>query len=147
LAFSLEIPVRFGDVDHARVVYYPRFFHYFHQAFEGWFGEALGIPYSDVVGKHNIGFPSVHIETDFLKPLRYGDSVRVEVDLVSTTSRSLTMRYTAVRLPDGQVSARALIKTVAVDNDEFKSIEIPEAWRKRLRQLVSARAGTEARGS
>ena len=34
MKFSAEFSVRFGEVDQARVVYYPRFFHYFHQAFE-----------------------------------------------------------------------------------------------------------------
>ena len=32
--FVFALPVRFADVDHAGIVYYPRFFHYFHVAFE-----------------------------------------------------------------------------------------------------------------
>ena len=45
--FTCEIPVRFGDVDHARIVYYPRFFHFCHVAMEEAFRDALGISYPD----------------------------------------------------------------------------------------------------
>ena len=34
MPFEFATPVRFADVDHAGIVYYPRFFHYFHMAFE-----------------------------------------------------------------------------------------------------------------
>ena len=34
MAFVYATPVRFADVDHAGIVYYPRFFHLFHLAFE-----------------------------------------------------------------------------------------------------------------
>jgi 4-hydroxybenzoyl-CoA thioesterase len=45
MKFSAEFSVRFGEIDQARVVYYPRFFHYFHQTFEEWFARALGVSY------------------------------------------------------------------------------------------------------
>ena len=40
--FSHTFPVRFADVDHAGIVYYPRFFHYFHAAFEEFFRRRMG---------------------------------------------------------------------------------------------------------
>lgn len=137
MSFAAEFPIRFGDIDHARVVYYPRFFHYFHQAFEDWFGGALGIPYADVITKENIGFPSVKIECEFLKPLRYGDRVRIGVELVSIGEKSITNRYVMTRLPDGDVAARATITTVAIDNDTFRAIPITDAWRKRFESFMS----------
>ena len=78
MKFSAEFSVRFGEIDQARVVYYPRFFHYFHQAFEEWFARALGVSYPDLVLKENIGFPSVRVETEFLAAasLRRQDSRR-----------------------------------------------------------------------
>ena len=44
MPFRTQVPVRFGDVDHAGIVYYPRFFIYFHEAFEDFFNEN-GFPY------------------------------------------------------------------------------------------------------
>ena len=138
MIYKIEFPVRFGDVDHARVMYYPRFFHYFHQAFESWFSDALGVSYPELVTKQNIGFPSVKVETEFKKPLRYGDRVRIELELVNVGSKSITCQYTATRLPDDVLCARATITTVAIDNDTFKSIAIPDQWRDRFRRFADA---------
>jgi 4-hydroxybenzoyl-CoA thioesterase len=135
--YTADFPVRFGEIDNAGVVYYPRFFHYFHQAFEEWFGAALGVPYSELVGPQNIGFPAVRIETEFKAPLRYGERVRVELELVDIGQRSITMQYTLTRLPDGVLSARARITTAVVDNDSFKSIPIPDEWRERFERFQS----------
>ena len=135
MTFSAEFSVRFGEIDYARVVYYPRFFHYFHQAFEEWFGEALGAPYPDLVVKENIGFPSVKLETEFLRPLRYGDRIRVDIELLDIGRSSITVGYTLVRLTDGEVGARATIKNVAVDNDTFKAVRIPDHWRERFQRF------------
>jgi 4-hydroxybenzoyl-CoA thioesterase len=137
MRFATELPVRFGEIDHARVVYYPRFFHYFHQAFEEWFRQALGVPYPDLVNREHVGFPSVRIDSEFLKPLRYGDRVRVEIEVADIGKSSLTLRYTAVRLPDGETSARATIKTVAID-DNFAPVPIPDAWRRRFEAFRDA---------
>jgi 4-hydroxybenzoyl-CoA thioesterase len=132
MIFSAEFSVRFGEIDHARVVYYPRFFHYFHQAFEEWFGQALGVSYPDLVIKENVGYPSVQVETEFVKPLRYGDRIRIDLELLEIGRTSITVRYTLFRLPDGEVSARATIKNVAIDNDTFQSVPISDAWRRRF---------------
>ena len=137
MKFATELPVRFGEIDHARVVYYPRFFHYFHQAFEEWFAQALGVSYPELVNGDRIGFPSVRIETEFLKPLRYGERVRVEIEVAEIGRTSLTLRYTAVRLPDGATSARATIKTVAID-DDFTPVPIPPVWRQRFEAFRDA---------
>ena len=130
--YTAEITVRFGDIDPAGVVYYPRFFHYFHQAFEQWFGDALGVSYREVIYDQRIGFPAVRIDTEFKNPLRYGDSVRIELELIDIGDKSLTVRYAAIRLPDGVVSAQAEIKTAVIDNDSFKAIAIPDEWRERF---------------
>lgn len=138
MKFSAEFSVRFGEIDQARVVYYPRFFHYFHQAFEEWFAGALGVSYPDLVLKENIGFPSVRIETEFLAPLRYGDKIRVELELLEIGRTSITVGYTLVRLTDGATSARATIKNVAIDNDTFAPVPITDAWRRRFEKFRDA---------
>jgi 4-hydroxybenzoyl-CoA thioesterase len=138
MKFSAEFSVRFGEIDQARVVYYPRFFHYFHQTFEEWFSIALGVSYPDLVLKENVGYPSVRVESEFLSPLRYGDRIRVELELLDIGRTSITVGYTIVRLADGVVSARATIKNVAIDNDTFKPVPISDAWRRRFEKFKNA---------
>ncbi|HET6349579.1 MAG TPA: thioesterase family protein [Candidatus Krumholzibacteria bacterium] len=138
MKFTTELPVRFGEIDQAGVVYYPRFFHYFHQAFEEWFRQALGVSYPDLVLNEGIGFPTVRIESEFLRPLRYGDRARVHIEVMDVGRASLTLRYELVRLPDEVLSARATIKTVAIKNATFSSVSIPDAWRERFEKFRSA---------
>jgi 4-hydroxybenzoyl-CoA thioesterase len=135
MKFTTELPVRFGEIDQAGVVYYPRFFHYFHQAFEEWFRQALGTSYPDLLLKEGIGFPSVRVESEFLKPLRYGDRARVQIEVLEIGLASLTLRYELFRMPDDILSARATIKTVAIENSSFTTVPIPDAWRQRLERF------------
>jgi len=139
MTFAVEFPIRFGDVDYVRVVYYPRFFHLYHRAFEDWFNTALGVPYSDVISKENIGFPAVSVQSDFLAPLRFGERVRVELSLDEIGKKSLTCSYTITRISDNVIAARATIKTVTVDNDTFRSKSIPEEWRQRFQRFMDGK--------
>ena len=61
MAYTTKVRVRFGDEDHAQIVYYPRFFNFFHVAFEDFFGDQ-GHPYQKVLDEDQVGFPTVHIE-------------------------------------------------------------------------------------
>ena len=49
MAFRSQLKIRFGDIDRAGIVYYPRFMHYFHVALEEFFASELGIGYHVVV--------------------------------------------------------------------------------------------------
>jgi hypothetical protein len=62
MAFRSKLKIRFGDIDRAGIVYYPRFMHYFHVALEEFFAAELGIEYHTVVDTHRIGLPTVHLE-------------------------------------------------------------------------------------
>ena len=135
MIFSHEFTIRFGAVDQARVIYYPRFFDYFHRTFEAWFDSALGASYPQLVLEENLGFPTVKVETQFVKPVRYGQRLRVDLEVADIGRRSITMRYTAVRLPEGDVSARATVKKAMVNNDTFTSVDIPEVWRQRFQEF------------
>ncbi len=72
------MPVRFSDIDHAGIVYFPKFFDYFHVAFEELFRQNLGPrSYADILDKQRLGFPWVKAHCDFKSPLRFGDTVEV----------------------------------------------------------------------
>jgi 4-hydroxybenzoyl-CoA thioesterase len=135
MTFTSDFTVRFGEVDRAQVMYYPRFFHLFHQTFEEWFGGALGVPYPEVLNNENLGFPTVKVETEFLKPLRFGDRVRIVLELVAIGEGSLTLSYTAVRLADGEVAARATVKKATIENDTFRPVTIDDVWRQRFERF------------
>jgi 4-hydroxybenzoyl-CoA thioesterase len=125
--------VRFGDVDGAGIVYYPRFFNYFHVTFEEFFNRVAGVPYDQILYKERVGFPTVHVETDFGIPLRHGDPIDVEMTVTKIGRSSFTSTYRVLRA--GKLCARAEITTATVDLDKMEAIPIPERYRAALEKI------------
>jgi 4-hydroxybenzoyl-CoA thioesterase len=139
------MPVRFADVDHAGIVYYPVFYHYFHLAFEEFFRQRMGQhAYVRLLDEERIGFPAVSSECDFKSPLRFGDTVEVELSLGRLGKKSITFHYRAFRISDDeasvetesgpQLSAEGKVICVVTDLDAFRAVEVPE----KLRELFLA---------
>jgi 4-hydroxybenzoyl-CoA thioesterase len=135
--FTCEIPIRFGDVDQAQIVYYPRFFHFCHVAMEEMFRAVVGRPYHEVILKDRVGFPAVHVETDFENTVGFGETLRMAVAVEKIGRTSVAFRYEGTRTSDGVLAFRARITTVAVDMDRFQPIPVPERYRKALETLLA----------
>jgi 4-hydroxybenzoyl-CoA thioesterase len=129
--FRAHLKVRFGDIDHAGIVYYPRFLHYFHVALEEFFSAVVGVEYHTVINEQRIGLPSVHLSIDFRSPLRFGDAIEVEVLGLEVGTTSVTWRY-AVWKQDGKLAAEATIVTVALDMDDYTKRPVPDWLRAKL---------------
>lgn len=124
-----EIKVRFADVDHAQIVYYPRFFHYFHVAFEELFERGFGKTYPQVLDEERVGFPAVHSEADYRAPARFGDVLAIHVTVVRIGARSVTLRYRALRASDGVLCAEGKVTTACVDMRTFAAQDVPPSYR------------------
>ena len=140
--FTVSVPVRFDDVDHAGIVYYPRFFHYFHVAFEEFFRMRMGPgAYLDLISRRMIGFPAVHAECDYKAPLRFGDVCRVELAIEKLGERSIRFRYRAVREegPSGPaaLAAEGAVVCAVTDLANFRAVAVPEDLRHLFLELAS----------
>ena len=127
--FEFEKKVRFGEIDEAGIIYYPRFFDFYHVAMEEFFEKAVGTPYATVIKEWKVGFPTVHVEADFFSPLRFGDVMRISVSIVKLGKSSVRTRYRVHRLPDGKVAAEARLTTACVDMTTFRARPIPDVLR------------------
>lgn len=141
--FSYATPVRFADVDHAGIVYYPRFFHYFHLAFEELWRARIGPQaYSDIIDRDRIGFPAVHAECDFKAPLKFGDTAEIEVTIPRLGEKSITFRYRIYRAAAPTTSrvlcAEGKVVCAVVDLAKFAAVAIPEHVVDMLRDLVES---------
>ena len=134
--FIKNISIRFGDIDQAGIVYYPRIFHYYHYAFEDFFEAAHGTPYPDWIHKRRTGFPTVHVEADFLCPLRYGDALDIAVTTPRLGRRSVDFHF-QVRQAE-TVAAWARVTKACVDMDELSPMDIPEDLRLVLQRYGGA---------
>jgi 4-hydroxybenzoyl-CoA thioesterase len=126
MAFLHRIPVRFDDVDFARIVYFPRLFGYAHQTFEAFFAEEVGVPYARMLQDRKVGYPTVHAEADFKQPLRFGDICRVSQETVKVGNRSITSRYQLFRDESDVLCAELQVVTVTIGMDDFGPQELPE---------------------
>jgi 4-hydroxybenzoyl-CoA thioesterase len=132
MSFRSLLKIRFGDIDHAGIVYYPRFLHYFHIALEEFFGQELEVDYPVLIDEHRIGLPTVHLETDFSRPLRYGDLIEVEVSVLNFGKTSITFGYRVFKKGESDPSIEGHNVTVCLDMDSFKKRNIPDWLRQRL---------------
>jgi 4-hydroxybenzoyl-CoA thioesterase len=136
MAFRSQLKIRFGDIDRAGIVYYPRFLHYFHVALEEFFAAELGTEYHEVVDTHRMGLPTVHLETDFSKPFSYGDHIEVEVRVQKLGATSITFGYRVFKQGESQPRIIGRNVTVCLDMDTFKKIEIPDWLRHKLQNRM-----------
>ena len=121
---TYERPVRFEDVDAAQIVFFPRFFGYCHEAMERLFDELPG-GYVSLIRDRKIGFPAVHVESDFKQPLRYGDVARIETTVERVGNKSCSFRY-AIRRGRGETIASVLHVCVVSDLANLSGIPIPD---------------------
>ncbi|GAB4536712.1 MAG: hypothetical protein Tsb0020_51460 [Haliangiales bacterium] len=142
--FHHRMPVRFADVDHARIVYYPVFFHYFHVAFEEFFRARMGSKsYVALLDEDRIGFPSVHAECHYKAPLVFGDLLETEMSVIHLGARSVTFGFRVYRVDrpgaadEKQVLAAVGKNTCAVVNLEaFQATAIPDHLRALFESLA-----------
>lgn len=128
MAFRAHIKVCFSDIDNAGIVYYPRFMHYFHLAMEEFFSSVLDMDYSKVLHEKNLACPTVHVECDFKRRMRYGDRIDMEVRILKIGKSSITWGYRGyLHNDDNVVVVEGSNVTVCVRTDTFKKIDVP-AW-------------------
>jgi 4-hydroxybenzoyl-CoA thioesterase len=133
MAFTVERAIRFADEDHARIVYYPRFFHFFHEAFEDMFA-AQGVPYRQCLDE-GVGWPAVHAEADYRKPVRFGDRLVVRVSVAKIGTTSATFHYSGTLAGDTEPAVTAKIVVACIDMQGMKAQPIPERYREMLERV------------
>jgi 4-hydroxybenzoyl-CoA thioesterase len=124
MSFTSTQKIRFDDVDGAGIVYYPRFFHMCHKAFEDFFDEKGPVGYPKLISEWRRGFPTVHTDGNYLAPLRYGDLAQVELTVEHVGNSSLKTRYHVVRVHDGALAFIGLVTTVCVELESFRPTPI-----------------------
>jgi 4-hydroxybenzoyl-CoA thioesterase len=123
--FIYHRPVRFAEVDAARLVFFARFLDFCHDALEALF-EAIPGGYNHLALVRDVGIPTVRIEVDFRRPLRYGDVARFEIDILRLGNTSVTIRHVIHRQSDGEIAALIRHVVVVAKMSTLTPIPIPE---------------------
>lgn len=120
--FALPRRVRFQDVDAAQIIFYPRVLEYFHDAYVAWL-EAGGFDFAGAINSRRWGAPITHAEVFFLKPMRHGDDVSIEIvgGRVAETEASIAYRI----LGRGVMLAHGQTQHVTIDLAAFRRASMP----------------------
>lgn len=127
--FSQSRTVLFQEVDAAGIVFFARFFDWFHDAYAGALA-ARGIHFEKVFADKVWGLPLVHAEADYQAPLVYAAPFTVDVEAVTVGDSSITVTY-AIR-NGATVHATGKTVHVTIDRKTFRSIPVPAELRAAL---------------
>jgi 1,4-dihydroxy-2-naphthoyl-CoA hydrolase len=144
MPFIYNRTIRFSDTDAAGVVYFAHTLSICHEAYE----ESLkvsGINLKDFFTNPAVGFPIVHANVDFFRPLSCGDQVIINLTPQKIGAERFEINY-EIFLADVLV-AKAVTRHVCIDAASRNKQELPaeivewlEGFRKEMEEMERRRA-------
>jgi 4-hydroxybenzoyl-CoA thioesterase len=134
MRYRRTMRVRFGHTDPAKIVYYPRFFEWFHDTMESMFEDLCGVSYAEILRTTGVGFPAVQVACEFLRPVSFGERVEIEVFFSRLSEKSATIEYRVRR--DGVLLTTASVKIAGMDLSGRGSTPFPELVKKAFAPYV-----------
>lgn len=125
-----RVRVRFGDVDAAGIVFYPRYFEMLNAAVEDWFA-SMGHDFRTLHLSARIGVPTVRIECEFTAPSQLGEELEIEVVPVRLGRSSCEVRYLVTG--GGQPRMKASSVLVCMNLETRKAASWPVELAERIR--------------
>ncbi len=131
-SYESSITVRFGDTDPYGVVYFASYFRYCHQGVEDLLTH-LGFAPEEAFKSTQEGFglPIVDAKCSFMRPVRYGQKMRLRVCLLQARTKAMTFGFYFYPAEEDVLVARGEATLVAIDQN-WKSRAIPEKLREAL---------------
>lgn len=127
LVWRHALTIHFGNCDPAGIVYTPQYFHLFNTVLEGWYGQALGISYYELIAARHTGLGYAHASADFATPARMGETLEVAVIVNAVGRSSVTLGLHAFK--DGVECVRATFVTVVTSLRDHKPMPVPDDLR------------------
>jgi 4-hydroxybenzoyl-CoA thioesterase len=128
--------VRFEEVDAAGIAYFARYFGWCHEAMAAMLAPLEGGGYRGMI-ERRLGLPTVHVEADFASPLKYGDEVRILVNVERLGASSVALRFRLETHGDGRAPIHvATIRHVVVltNLDDLQHVPLRDDLRALLAQ-------------
>ncbi|MGC8720023.1 MAG: acyl-CoA thioesterase [Thermodesulforhabdaceae bacterium] len=121
----IPITIHFGDTDPYGVVYFASYFRYCHHGIEA-FLRHHGLPPHKYFRNADRGFglPVVEASCRFLKPVRYGDELWLDVSVKQIKSKSITFEFSFYEQEHQELVAKGEATIVAIDRT-WKACELP----------------------
>ena len=127
--YKAQRRVEFSDTDMAGIMHYANFFRFMETAEHGFY-RSLGFSVVDSKLHPRVGWPRVHAECDYRKPLRFEDLVEIHLLVTEKRSKALSFQFRFGRLSGGTAEevARGALTIVCVSHapdGSMKAVPIP----------------------
>ncbi|MFM2042738.1 MAG: hypothetical protein RLY86_1314 [Pseudomonadota bacterium] len=136
MEFQHRETVRFGQVDSAGIVFYPRYFEMISNTVEAWFEQALGRSWHQIHIVEGCGTPLLETHAKFVKASRLGDvlTFHLSVTDLSRATMDLSIRCTCGDEP----RMTATVRHIYVRLDPLKSLSLPDDLRAAMERYRTA---------
>ena len=131
--FTANVKVYFYDADTAGIIFYASIFKYVHAAYED-FLRSLSTERNFFFDRDYI-LPIMHAEADYVRPIRVGDELKIEVSVSLLKNSSFEITYRFYR--ENQFTALAKTVHVCVLKEKFEKIELPKDFQEKLKAHLS----------
>jgi acyl-CoA thioester hydrolase len=133
--------VEFSETDMAGIVHYSNFFRYM-EAAEHAFFRSIGFSVVTRNVDPPVGWPRVHAECDYRRPIRFEDEIEIRMYVTKKKSKSLTYGFWFRKMEGGEMVdvARGSLTVVCVrhKNGRMKAAMIPKEIATKI-ELVPAK--------
>ncbi|MEI6442731.1 MAG: thioesterase family protein [Nostocales cyanobacterium ELA583] len=123
MAFTYYYTVRFQDTDAAGVVYFANILKICHEAYEVSL-VASSINLKSFFTNPSVGFPIVHANVDFLRPMYCGDNVVISLLAEKIGLDKFEITYKII--VDDVIVAKAITRHVCIDVSSRTKQELPD---------------------
>jgi YbgC/YbaW family acyl-CoA thioester hydrolase len=120
----IEEYVRWSDVDLAGILRYDAYLRFFEIAETELF-RAAGLAYHDCSDRYDIWFPRAAIHSEFFRPARLDDRLRVAAYVGRVGTKSLTINFEVLRNDPVGIGASGSQVLVCVRRTDLRPREIP----------------------
>ena len=114
-------------------MFFSRAFEFCHSAYEEW---VAGFNLNNNYFNHpEIAVPLIHTEADYLKPIKPGETITIEIKVEKIGGSSFTLNYTIYNSINEKAAA---VKTahVFVNRSDFTKCAVPEEFRGKLSEVL-----------
>ena len=125
---TVDIQIRFADIDMLRHVNNVNLQHYFDLAKNKHFTEVIGVS----PGYNSRSIITAATNTSYLGQTRVDDDIFVETSVKKVGNKSITLFQRIIARPSGEVRAESRSVMVTYDFEHQTSIPIPDEWREKL---------------
>ena len=133
--FERPLRVRFSHCDPAGIVFFPQYLVMFNGLVEDWVSEALGIPYTDLLGPRRVGLPTVSLNCEFSAISKMGDDIVLGLSLDHISRSSIRLKLDVMKGTTQCVTVQQVL--VTTDLDTHRAIAIPDDLRDALMKFQS----------